>query len=101
MVSLETIEREIDELENRRDTTYRLCERLAWLYICRDHLRPDPNDNYTRSQTFNAKGSEFLEESSGVPITDLMQVLDEHMNALRVVQPKEYEAVMRRIRALH
>lgn len=41
LISLETIEREIDELE-ARETSYRVCERLSWLYVCRDHLRPTP-----------------------------------------------------------
>lgn len=45
-------------------------------------------------------GSEFLEACSGVPYPALMQVLDEHMSALAVVQPREYESLMERIRAL-
>ena len=99
MVSLEAIEREISELEANRDTSYRLCERLAWLYICRDHLRPPRScpDDQTTSQI---GGSEFLELCSGVSYTALMGVLDEHMQALRVVQPKEFESVMAKLRAL-
>lgn len=38
MVSIETIEEEIINLE-KRDTSYAVCERLAWLYIVRDHLK--------------------------------------------------------------
>lgn len=38
MVSIETIEEEILDLE-KRDTSYAVCERLAWLYIVRDHLK--------------------------------------------------------------
>lgn len=45
-------------------------------------------------------GSEFLEASSGTSYRKLMMVLDEHMSALAVVQPREYEAVMDKIRAL-
>lgn len=100
MVSLETIEREINELETQYSTSYRLCERLAWLYICRDHLRqqvaPVPIDSGTQA----LEGSEFLELASGVSYTDLMRVLDEHMQALAAVQPRAYEATMDRIRSL-
>lgn len=95
MVSLETIEREISELEAARDTSYRLCERLAWLYIVRDHLRP-PRDDRTQAMG----GSEFLEAASGVPYTQLMRVLDDHMEAIRIIQPRQYDAVMDRIRQL-
>lgn len=96
MIDLETIEREIKELEARGDTTYSLCERLSWLYIVRDHIVPsyeDPKTQYMR-------GSEFLELASGVGYDSLMRIIDEHMDAVRLVQPREYESVMSKIRAL-
>lgn len=96
MISLETIEREIDELE-ARETSYRVCERLSWLYVCRDHLRPQVANSTTTQQLH---GSEFLELASGVSYPGLMRVLNEHMEAIRAVYPKEYESVMARIRAL-
>lgn len=97
MVDLETIEREINELEARGDTTYSICERLSWLYVVRDHLRPVRSD--TR-MTQELAGSEFLETCSGVPYPALMRILDEHMAALKVVQPREYDSVIDKIRAL-
>lgn len=97
MIDLETIEREINELEARGDTTYAICERLSWLYVVRDHLRPVREDSRT---TQDLRGSEFLEAASGVSYPTLMQVLDDHMAALSVVQPREYESVMDRIRGL-
>lgn len=96
MISLEIIEREINELENKHDTTYNVCERLSWLYTCRDHLRPETRDAKTQYLT----GSEFLEATSGVSYPALMDVLDEHVQTLAVVQPRVYDALMRRIRAL-
>lgn len=97
MISLETIEREINELENRRDTTYNVCERLSWLYIVRDHLRPT---NAGDDKTQFMMGSEFLEAASGVSYVGLMKVLDEHMSALAVVNPKQYQSLIDRIRDL-
>ena len=98
MISLETIEREISELEGRSDTTYRACERLAWLYIVRDHLRPTQTPSDHRTQTIS--GSEFLEAASNVSYPALMGILDEHMSALAVVNPNQYQALMQRIRSL-
>ena len=98
MINLDTIEREINELEARGETTYSLCERLAYLYIVRDHLRPVHED--TR-KTQELSGSEFLELSSGVNYPQLMSILDEHMTAVRIVQPAEYEAVMDKIKAIN
>lgn len=95
MIDLEKIDREIDELEARGDTTYSLCERLAWLYVVRDHLRPTKNET-----TLDLRGSEFLEACSGVPYPLLMNVLNEHMEAMKIVQPREYERVMAKVSAL-
>ena len=97
MIDLETIEREIRELEARGDTTYSICERLSWLYVVRDHLRPVREEART---TQGLSGSEFLEAASGVSYPALMRILDDHMSALQVVQPREYESVMDKIRYL-
>lgn len=97
MISLDEVEREIRELEARGDTTYSLCERLAWLYIVRDHILPTREDTRLTQQL---PGSEFMEAASGVSYPALMRILDDHMEAVRIVQPREYRAVMDRIRAI-
>lgn len=97
MIDLETIEREVHDLEARGDTTYSLCERLAWLYIVRDHLRPVNEETRATQQLV---GSEFLEACSNVPYPMLMKILDEHMSAIKVVYSKEYDTVMSKIRQL-
>lgn len=96
MINLDIIEREINELEARGETTYSLCERLAWLYVCRDHLLPAKKE----ASTPELYGSEFLVAASAVSYPDLMRILDEHMEALRVVQPRQYEAVLAKIREI-
>lgn len=96
MLSLETVEQEILELE-KRDTTYAVCERLAWLYVVRDHMTRREPEAVTTSLT---SGSEFLEAASGVDYASLMGIMDEHMSCIRTVCPKEYEAVLSRIRSL-
>lgn len=100
MIDLETIEREISELE-ARETSYHLCERLAWLYIVRDHQKPrEARSEPFAGNTPQAEGSDFLRACSGLDYARLMEVLDEHMAALSVVQPREYSAVMDKIRAI-
>lgn len=98
MISLDTVEREIRELEARGETTYAQCERLCWLYVVRDHIRP--TEGQESQETRKLGGSEFLEACSGVSYPALMKVLDEHMSAMKIVYEKEYENVLERIRAL-
>lgn len=95
MISLEVIEREISDLEAMRDTSYRQCERLAWLYIVRDHLRGSSDDG-----TPELRGSEFLEAASGVSYPALMRVLDEHMETMKTLYPKSYQSLIDRIRGI-
>lgn len=97
MIDIEEIERTINELENTRDTSYRLCERLSWLYICRDHLKPPAMGEDARVEL---GGSEFLDACNGVPYAALMAVMDEHMETIRLMYPKSYESLMDKIRGL-
>lgn len=96
MINLEIIEREINDIEASKDTTYRTCERLAWLYVVRDHLRPTPKSDKTQW----ISGSEFLDACSDVSYPSLMRILDEHMSALAVVNRREYLSVLDKIKAL-
>ena len=42
MIDLNEIHAEIDKLENSEHTTYSICEKLAILYIVRDHYKKTP-----------------------------------------------------------
>ncbi len=55
---------------------------------------------YTGLQLWELHGSEFLEACSGVPYKALMKVLDEHMEAIRLMYPTSYDNVVNRIREL-
>lgn len=97
MIDLETVENEINKIEVTCDTSFRACERLAWLYIVRDNLARKREREGT---TMRMGGSEFLELASGVSYQSLMQVLDEHMQALSVLQPRSYETIINKLREL-
>lgn len=94
MLSVEEVERTILELE-KRDTTYATCERLAWLYIVHDHLMQRIVQGKARASVM--EGSPFLSACSGAEIEEILRVMNEHMDALRMIYPKEYDAVVKRI----
>lgn len=97
MIDLAEIEETIDKFITTHDTSFYTCSKLADMFIVLDHLRPErPDDRATQ----DLRGSEFLEASSGVSYPALMGILNDHMEALRVVQPREYQAVIDRIRSL-
>lgn len=67
--------------------------RLACLYTVRDHMKAKQHDE--------SKSSEFLTAAVGVPTPELMAVIDQHMEAIKVVYPSEYNAIVAKIRSLH
>lgn len=98
MVSLEEIEKTISELEGR-DTSFANCEKLAWLYIVRDHLK-----NYqtpTTPMPFETFGnSEFLQAVNGKGSQEVLAVIDELMETLKAIYPRAYDSVILRIESL-
>jgi hypothetical protein len=97
VIDLNEIQETIDLFMTTHDTTFYTVSKLADMFTVMDHLKALKEEELTTRQM---SGSEFLEACSGVPYPALMRVLDEHMSALAVVQPREYESLMSRIRAL-
>lgn len=100
MVDLETIEREISELEARQPS-YKLCERLSWLYIVRDHLYEKlyPSEDGQRLKSA-LSGSDFLDAANGKPYEDVLKIIDEHLETIKLLYPKTYSALVDKIREL-
>ena len=95
MIDVEAIENEIAALEGE-ETTYETCEQLAWLYVVRDHV----GSSRAVDPMPELHGTEFMEAVSGRSAAGVMRVLAEHMEAIRVVAPREYEKVLDRLRAV-
>lgn len=90
-------------------TDWQSVEKLAALCTVRDELEEKqplaevqpqalPPAPYSAAYSTRAEPqSEFVEAASAAPFGGLMEVLDEHMNAIKLAYPKEYELVMQRI----
>ena len=97
MVNIDEINGEISKLESQ-PATFVTIEKLAWLYIVRDHLTITPVSVPTVTGTEIPKGdSEFMQACSGKSISQVMAVMDELMDALQVIQPRLYDAVMNKL----
>lgn len=97
-MNIDEINREILTLE-KGETTFVNCEKLSQLYIVRDHLE-GTGGIVQREAVPKIGGSEFLAVASEVDILDLLDVLDEHMETIQLVYPKEYQAILKKISAL-
>ena len=90
MISIDEIDRTILECESR-DTSFANCERLAWLYIVRDHISPK-NVKYNSPMTGD---SEFIRAAA--KSKNAWEVINEHMMALKIVNPKAYNSVLQKL----
>ena len=103
MISRETLDRAIAEHESG-DTSYANCERLAWLYIVRDHLpgeaQKEPTKKEKEATSSPGGDSDFLKAIHGKDMEKAISVMDEIMQAIQVLQPKLYNAAIDRLKDL-
>lgn len=100
---LETIE----ECKAARRPTASTCQLMASCYTILDHLFPAssrPADDipiqlYSMSPSPDDSGSgnEFEKAAKSAGMARLLGVLDEHMECVRALYPKEYDAIIRRL----
>lgn len=99
---LETIE----ECRAMRKPTASACQLMAACYTILDHLLPEssrhanpsPVQMYSMSsEPVETGGSEFVRAARKAGTPRLLAVLDEHMDCVRALYPKEYSAIMRRL----
>lgn len=108
MIDLREIRETIDEIK-RNGTTVGQAERLALLYIVQEHMereeaeRQNPENverGYSQAAAPEPENvriehkSEFLAACDGSRIEDVLRILDEHMEAIMVLYPKEYKKII-------
>lgn len=94
-MDIQEINVEIEKLE-QSETNYQNCSKLAVLYSIRDHYR----DN-TKMARYSYGSSEFLLTVSEAPMDGVLNILDEHMDAIQLLHPKEYTALINKIKRLY
>lgn len=92
---LETIE----ECKAAKPTAER-CQLMASCYIVLDHLFPKESQATVTPaqmslQTATDSDSEFIHAAKAAGIDRTLEVLDEHMECIRALYPKEYSEILR------
>lgn len=110
-MDLNEINAEIAKLE-AGGTNYAVCEKLACLYTVRDGLQNGREPERVRKveeYSYSASNprqivagepqTEFEQAAYSVPVDVLISVMNEHMEAIRAIYPKEYTAVVERLKS--
>lgn len=87
MIDIELVESSIDELENG-NINYEVCRNLAALYAVRDE--------YYRKRRIaeGSTGSEFMRTVSGKNVQSVLLILDELMDAVKILNYRTYTATL-------
>ena len=96
MVSIDELNKTILDLETNRDTTYATCERLAWLYIVRDHL----TQKKSKEPLALAGESEFLAAVNGKCGDAVWRIMDELAETVKMLHPRVCESVIKKLNDL-
>lgn len=112
MIDLKEIRESIEDIK-RNGTTVGQAEKLALLYIAADFIERETSEDEIQSRYSLAAppdsmygivhtngGSEFLMACNGAYVDDVLAVIDEHMEAIRILYPKEYEEIVGKIERL-
>lgn len=97
MINTDELDKEILMLE-KKDTTYANCERLAWLYIVRDHITGQQVAQPTPLSVDPT--SEFLSLVDGKYSTAVWAIMDDLMDTIRVTAPRVYDSIVRKIKEI-
>ena len=92
---IDEINGEIAKLESQ-PASYQNIERLAWLYIVRDHLTVSPASPAAGNDIPQGE-SEYYCACAGKSVSEIMTVMDELMSVLMITQPRLYSAVLTKL----
>lgn len=100
MISIEQLNGEISILEDETPT-HATMEKLANLYIVRDHMQIGKTKPDQQEELYTVYGdTEFLKLIAGKNLRNVILKMDELMTTLYVLNPKLYQNVMDEIRLL-
>lgn len=97
MIDIDDIDREIERLEHTANTTYGNCERLAILYTVRDKYSGGSEKRAVQEYSYAAPLSEFVSAFKAAPIDQALSLMDEHMQTIAILYPKEYDTILRKL----
>ena len=105
MITRQDLEEAIAECQGQRNPNASTCMKLAAFYTIRNELFGEEKQaerlySYAPEpvETIQSYGdSEFLEAVSGKSVDSIMPIMDELMDAMKVLQPRIYDSVMRKI----
>lgn len=111
MITEKDLREAIAECQGTRNPNASTCIKLAAFYTILNNLYPEQKqepveDRFYDMPSYNEyvpqirTGSEFMDVCSQKDIVAVLEVLDEHMEAIKLLYPKEYDSIIEKIREI-
>ena len=111
MITEKDLRAAIAECQGARNPNATTCIKLAAYYTILNALYPEKKEEpvdvgYSTMPSYDAylpqinTGSEFMDVCSQKDIVAVLGVLDEHMEAIKLLYPKEYDSIIEKISEL-
>ena len=105
MITEQALAEAIAECQGQRNPNRDTCMMLAAFYTIQDHLygktsysyASEPEEQAETHLTFNS-GSEFSQAIQGMDMDRVLKIVDEAMDAVKVMLPRLYAGIMRKLR---
>lgn len=111
MITEKDLREAIAECQGTRNPNASTCIKLAAYYTILNNLYPEQKEEpvdvgYSMMPSYDEyvpqiRGeSEFMNACSQKDIVAVLEVLDEHMEAIKLLYPKEYDSIIEKIREI-
>ena len=103
MITEQALREAIAECQGERNPNRDTCMMLAAFYTIQDHLYPErnviPSYSYAEppEQVRYDSGSDFSRAIDGMDMNDVLAVIDEAMDTIKVLLPRLYDGIMRQL----
>ncbi len=101
MIREDELREAIASCEGEKNPNANTCYKLAAYYTIQDHLFERKQTEYSYAPSPNTidydSGSEFSEVINGRPMNEVLPILDELMDTIKLINPRLYAGVMRRL----
>lgn len=101
MIKESDLREAIAECQGERNPDARTCMKLAAYYTILNNMYETRTESYSRAEPpeqvrYNS-GSEFSKVIKGIPVDDVLDVVDELMDTVSILMPKLYRATMEKL----
>lgn len=108
MITKQDLLEAIAECQGQKNPNANTCIKLSAYYIILDHMEDDTAEKYSYSSApsipqYTAPKVEYWSDSdfgravNGKSVDDVLPLVDELMQTIQVLQPKIYDAVLRKL----